>query len=179
MRAFSISIIATISLVLGLGAGSLEAARQDVVIEELRAKLKPPAADPDAEEVEAEEGQAWLRMFTRGDRMRDQFHVGVDIPLDVLGIATLEELELVSVEFFINGALVCTLVPEEIDLLEDVVEFAAGVRVSTRNGEVVVKEIGDCGGAIPVVADQDAASVNLNGAELLTGVFETKRRGKP
>ena len=177
MRVLSTAIIAT-SLALCLGAGSSEAAREDVVIEELRAKLKPSAADPTLEELEAEEGQAWLRSFTRGDRSREQFHVGVDIPLEVLGVTTLEELEAVVVEFFINDALVCTLVPEEVDMLEGIVEFAAGVRVSMRSGEAVVREIGDCGGVIPVVAGGDAAAVDLNAVELLTGNFEIKRRGK-
>lgn len=176
MRAVSIAIAT--SLVLCLGAGPVQATPEDVVIEELRAKLKPPVVDPDAEEMEAEEGQAWLRSFTRGERSREQFHVGVDLPLDLalLGIDSLDQLDLVTVELFVRDEVepLCTLVPDEIDMLEEVVEFAADVRV--HKGEM--RTIGDCGGAIPMIEAGDSATVFLNGTEILSGTFEEKQRGR-
>jgi len=173
MRTLSIALAT--SLFLGLAATPAEAAREDVEITNLRAKLTP-GGEPIPDELEGmtEEGQAWLRLFTRGERTREQFHVGVEIPLDTLGIATLEELEALTVEFSVKGVVVCTLAADTMDLLEDKVEFAADVR--TRNGEFL-RELGDCGGAIPAIAQDDSASVQLDGAPLLEGVFELRERG--
>lgn len=173
MKLLSIALAG--GLLLGLAASPAEAAREDVEITNLRAKLTPGGEPiPDELEGTTDEGQAWLRLSTRGERTRDHFHVGVEIPVDTLGIATLEELEARSVEFSVNGQLVCTLVADAMDLLEETVEFAADVR--TRNG-VVVRQLGDCGNAIPAIAENDAASVELDGAMLLEGMFELRERG--
>jgi hypothetical protein len=144
----------------------------------LRARLVPvgdPPFEPEAE------GKVELKTKVKGERSWSRFTAKVELPLasDSLLLPGVCEVEGVEVELVITREEVeiarCTLVPAEIELLEEEIEFKADLR--ERNG-VLETKAGSCDTpGIPELMEGDVATASLiDGGEtlLVAGEFRLK-----